>query len=108
MRRKFHQWESFGVQFEDVTYTDGKIYRAIKCMECVKCGLRKGRVEYKSFGTTAYYENGIIHSLAILPFECISYDRLNTPYQREKKLKKGKTSKQEKTDGFLSKDDFYV
>ena len=107
MKKKLHQWEPIGEKSEDITYTNGKVYRAIHCRECVKCGLRKGSIQYRGFGTTAYYENGHIHSMALLPFECISYDKLETPYSLEKRRKRMKP-KEQKKEGFLSKDEFHV
>lgn len=95
-KRKLHQWKKLDIKYEDLGYSDDKSHRTNKCYECIKCGLRKGYTQsFDRYGDTVYYEDGQILSKGVLPFECVSYERL-------------KTEKADGRNAFLTKEDFYV
>lgn len=104
-----HQWEPYNIKTEDVLHVNGSIYRAIKCKQCVKCGLKRGIVKIDQWSNTAFYEEGHILSIDVLPFECLYDGRIDTPYEIQRKNKrKGVKPKKKKSGGFLSEEDFYV
>lgn len=104
---RLHQWEPLDIKTVDLNYTDGRVYRTIRCKQCVKCGLRKGHTEIKRFGTTVYYEGDDILSIGILPFKCSESGRIETEFELKRKAKQFKKELLKKKE-FIVEDEFYV